>query len=132
MSNALNLLLSKDRSKLELPTKKVEIKRLTEQLGEPVYFTIRALTSAEYTKVRELCNKDEDGDKSLFEIHSVIAGLVDPSLKDKELQQHFNVGTPKSLLEDAQFLVPGEISELAEKIAEMSGYGKDMVAEVKN
>jgi hypothetical protein len=50
----LAVLLGADRGKLKLvPTKQMEITRLSGAVGEPVIFTIRALTGEEFQEAQE-------------------------------------------------------------------------------
>ena len=56
---------------------------------------------------------------------------MEPSLKDKELQKHFGVASPKDL---AFLFFPGmELSALADKVTKFSGFlEEEEVKEVKN
>lgn len=62
-----------------------------------------------------------------------VEGVVDPPLKEKELIHHFvgKGGTPKDL---AIKLFRGEMATIADKITDLSGYGKDeeVEEEIKN
>ena len=49
--------------------------------------------------------------------------MVTPSLKDKELQEHFGAASP---IELAKTLFPGgELVKVFEEVAELSGFGDD-------
>ena len=65
-----------------------------------------------------------------MQIMTVLAGVKEPNLKNKELMEKFNAPTPKELLQ--KLLLSGEITNLYNVISELSGYGPDSVAEVKN
>ena len=52
--NTLAILLGADRGKLKLmPTRQVEITRLSEVVGEPIIFTIRALPAKNSRRPRK-------------------------------------------------------------------------------
>ena len=61
-----------------LPEKQVEVKRLTELAGEPVVFTLRALT---YNETRQIQDKPRE-DQALS---AVLYGCKDPDFRDKRL-----------------------------------------------
>jgi len=52
----------------------------------------------------------------------VAEGVVDPSLKSKELQEHFGAATPANL---AEKIFKAEISAIAMKIIKLSGINSD-------
>jgi hypothetical protein len=58
-------------------------------------------------------------------------GTQDPNLKDKQLLVLYEASTPGKQL-NGTFLLPGEVSQLFNAIQELSGFGADAVAEVKN
>ena len=140
MSNktTLAILLGADRGKLRLmPTKKVEITRLSGIVGEPVIFTIRALSGEEFKEAQEAAysltkrGALEDVDGRMLQVMCVLNGTQDPNLKDKQLLDLYEAATPDELL-NGSFLLPGEVSQLFNAIQELSGFGADAVAEVKN
>ena len=63
----------------------------------------------------------------------VVDGLVEPNVRDNELQKHFGAATPKDLV---KILFRGaELTSLADKITELSGFSKSDTAveeEIKN
>ena len=140
MSNksTLAILLGADRGKLRLmPTKQIEITRLSGIVGEPVIFTIRALTGEEFKEAQEAAysltkrGELEDVDGRMLQVMCVLNGTQDPNLKDKQLLDLYEAATPDELL-NGSFLLPGEVSQLFNAIQELSGFGADAVAEVKN
>ena len=52
--NTLDLLLKLDESKIKKPTKQVEIRRLSEVLGEKVVFTCQAVTANKMAEIQEM------------------------------------------------------------------------------
>ena len=140
MSNksTLAVLLGADRGKLRLmPTKQMEITRLSGIVGEPVIFTIRALTGEEFKEAQEAAysltkrGELEDVDGRILQVMCVLNGTQDPNLKDKQLLDLYEAATPDELL-NGSFLLPGEVSQLFNTIQELSGFGAEAVAEVKN
>ena len=136
--NTLAILLGADRGKLRLmPTKKVEITRLSGIVGEPVIFSIRALTGEEFKEAQEAAysltkrGEVEDVDGRMLQVMCVLNGTQAPNLKDKQLLDLYEAATPDQLL-NGSFLLPGEVSQLFNAIQELSGFGADAVAEVKN
>lgn len=136
--NTLAILLGADRGKLRLmPTREVEITRLTELIGQPVIFTIRALTGEEFQEAQQAAlslskrGEVEDVDSRMLQVMCVLNGTQEPNLKDKQLLDLYDVATPDQLL-NGTFLLPGEVSQLFNSIQELSGFGADAVAEVKN
>lgn len=136
--NTLAVLLGADRGKLRLmPTKEVEITRLSEVVGQKVIFTLRALNGEEFKEAQEAAlslskrGEVEDVDSRMLQVICVINGTQDPNLKDKQLLDLYDAATPDLLL-NGSFLLPGEVSQLFNAIQELSGFGADAVAEVKN
>lgn len=136
--NTLAVLLGADRGKLRLmPTKEVEITRLSGLVGQPVIFTIRALTGEEFQEAQQAAlsltkrGEVEDVDSRMLQVMCVLNGTQDPNLKDKQLLDLYEAATPDQLL-NGSFLLPGEVSQLFNAIQELSGFGADAVAEIKN
>lgn len=130
----IDKLLQLDANKIsEKPTKDVEVKRLTTLLGEKAVFSCRAIDGRKYGDIQKAglnFKKGNVSDIDIYEVQvlSVIEGVVEPSLKDKQLLEHFNAVTPKELV--AKLFLAGEIAELYNTINELSGYDKDESKEV--
>ena len=133
--NAVELLMSVDRGKIEaLPEKTIELKRLSEMVGEPYNVTMRAIPARRAVEILST-GADRDGgvdygkafDANLL---TVAAGLVEPDLKDRSLQKHFGAATPKDLAE--KVFTGGEIAQMATIIMQLSGYGTETETEIKN
>ena len=117
--NLLDLLLSAKPPVLE---KKVQMKRMSAELGQPVVFTIKALS---YNVINEfVANKDES------DLWTVLEGLVEPNLKDPRLLDKYGAATPIELLKDLRFIRPGEITKLATEIHRLSGYSNDVFEDI--
>ena len=107
-----------------LPEKQVEVKRLTELAGEPVVFTLRAMT---YNETRQLYDKPRE-DQALS---AVLYGCKDPDFRDKRLlDSEKGIVTPLDAIKARLFA--GEIDELHMEIRKLSGYLRRTLAEVKN
>jgi hypothetical protein len=123
--NALELLLQTDRSKLKLPTKKVEMKRLTAAAGTAVIFELEALDFNTYADIGEMSKNNAD-----LEIYAILNGVKEPCLKDKKLCEKYGCVTPYELVK--RLLLPGEITTLYNEISDLCGFDNDMVEEIKN
>ena len=136
--NILDLLLGSDVGEIKLPTKQVEITRLTEIFGKPFIVTCKALSPEKYEEVQDMAvnvqGKEVDLDVSLLQLFVVIEGVVDdngkPLMKNKELMTKFKAHTPKELVR--KIFLSGEITTLYGEISKLSGFGDDAVKEVKN
>jgi hypothetical protein len=132
MSNVLELLLQSDPAKIRKPTKEVEIKRLSEAVGQKVVFTCQAIDISAVEYIQENAVKDDNVSMSNTHIFTVIEGVKEPSLKNKDLLKKYNAATPKDLLAKGDFLLPGEVQNLYYVINQLSGYNDGAVEEVKN
>ena len=136
--NVLDLLLGSDIGEIKLPTKQIEITRLSEIYGAPFVVTCKALTPDKYEEVQDMAvnvqNKDVDLDINLLQLFVVIEGVCDanenPMFKNKDLMNKFKVPTPKEMVR--KLLLSGEITNLYGEISVLSGFGEDAITEVKN
>ena len=64
------------------------------------------------------------------EIHTLLAGCADPSLKDPALLEKVKAATP--LIAVQKLLLPGEIEDLSRVVERLSGYRRATIREVKN
>ena len=134
--NILDLLLGSDVGEIKLPTKEVEITRLSQVYGAPFILTIKAITPAKFEEIQDMSIdvKDADIDITQLQLFTVIEGVVDatgaPMFKNKELMSKFKVSTPKDLVR--AILLSGEIAKIYGEISELAGFGDNAVKEVKN
>lgn len=118
--DALKLLL--DANVPELPEKELKVKRLSSMCGEPVVFKLKALP---YNRATDLTkNQPED-----LNVHIVLAGTVEPNLKDADLMAKYYASTPAELVK--KLLLPGEIEDISREIEKLSGYRQVTVEEIK-
>lgn len=121
----------------EEQTAEIPAKRLSAALGESVVIKVKALSGDQYMDITtRLVDKKGNPDFSKgYDVNAllVVEGIIEPSLKDKDLQKHFGAATPKEL---AKILFPGgELTDIANKITELSGFAQtdaDTEEEVKN
>ncbi len=118
--NTLDLLL-----KMEIPNPpeaQYKIKRLSKICGQDVVFKLRALS---YSRTAEIIRAQHED----MNVHIVLAGVVEPDLKSKELMEKYNAATPAEMLK--KMLLPGEIEDLSRAIERLSGYRTDTIEEIK-
>lgn len=135
--STIEQLMKLDRGKvIEVETSKIRAKRLSRVAGEDVFVTVRALPGDEYAELSSRAvGKDNQIDASKsYDTQALIvsAGMVDPDLKDKDLQAYYEAKTSKDL---AKVLFPGgELSNIANEIGRLSGFVdmKDDDDEIKN
>lgn len=133
----IDKLLQMDKARLmEMPTKEVEMPRLSGVLGETFNVRCKAIDGERYADIQrsaiDLNKKGGLRNINLYEMQvlTVIDGVVEPSLKDERLLAYFGCVTPKELVK--KLFLAGEIAELSNVITELSGYDKaDDEEEVK-
>ena len=125
----IDKLLQMDSAKLtEMPTKEIEIQRLTEIMGEPFKIKCQAIDGERYADIQrsavDLNKKGGIKNFNLFDMQvlTVIDGVVEPSMKDSKLIKHFGCATPKDLVK--KLFLAGEIAEISNVVTELSGYDK--------
>lgn len=136
--NVLDLLLGADVGEIKLPTKQIEITRLTEVFGASFILTCKALSPDKFEEVQDMAvsikGKDADIEVSLLQLLVVMEGVVDssekPMFKNKELMTKFKAPSPKELVR--KILLSGEITQIYQTISTLSGFGDNAVKEVKN
>lgn len=131
----VDLLLGLDADKLaEVPTKDLKIQRLSQLTGADFIVKVKAIPAKRFTElVSGIRGKDGAIDTAKAYDANVkisLAGMVDPSMKDKDLMEKFGCSTPMQLME--KIFQGGEIGVIADTITELSGFGGDVVEEVKN
>ena len=128
MSLIDKLLQMDNKTLTEMPKREVEVPRLTQVLGEPFKVVCQAIDGERYADIQkasiDLNKKGGVRNINLFDMQvlTVIDGVVEPSLKDTKLLQHFNCITPKELVK--KLFLAGEIAELSNVVTELSGYDK--------
>lgn len=106
----------------DLPTADYKIDRLSALTGHDVVFKLKALP---YGKVHDIERFTQDAD-----VHILLAGCVEPNLKNERLQEKFGGATPADVVK--KMLLAGEITDLSQAIERLSGYRRMTITEVKN
>ena len=125
-ASVLDLLLRTDLPDVRkaLPEKRMEGKRLSELAGEPVIFTLRALS---YKEIRDIQDKRREDQA----VSAVLYACKDPDWRDQRLLSAVSGAvTPLDVIQAR--LSPGEIDELYVEIQKLSGYINRTLREVKN
>lgn len=102
----------------------VEIKRLSQEAGEPVVFTLQSLG---FNRVADI--KESSASGMELDVQIVLAGVKDPDLRSPRLLEQYAAPTPAEMLK--QFLLPGELELLSRCIQKLSGYLSGAVEEIK-
>lgn len=133
--STIDLLMGLDAEKVTtVPTKELKLTRLSELTGADFIVKVKAIPAKRFTElVSDIRTKDGAVDMAkAYEanVKIALAGLVDPSLKDKDLQEHYGASTPGQLIE--KIFNGSEIGAMADAITSLSGFSGDVVEEIKN
>jgi hypothetical protein len=128
--NTIEKLLKLDSNKIQLPSKEVEITRLSKLLGEQFILKLQAVSAPEAESIREMAIKNDDVDIIEIRKGMILAGIKEPNLRDESLRKHFGAATPYDLLD--KLFLPGESESIYEELNKLSGYDDNAVAEIKN
>ena len=136
--NVLEKLLRMDAKKItERPMRTYEVKRLSNIMGTPFVVTLQSIPAELYSDIQNESVEIKKGNVSgvniqKLQLDTVIAGMKDPNLKDKQLLHHFDALTPVQLVN--KLFIPGEISDMASIVSELCGFTsqKDVDEETKN
>lgn len=132
--NLIEKLIRTDKDKAyKREEKKIKSARLSRILGEDTEITIRELSGRKINdlSVMAVDKKGNIDQSKLLNVNLMycVEGIVEPSLKDAALMEHFGAKTPKDL---AEILFDVEANKIADKIAGLSGITEDAEVEVKN
>lgn len=128
--NLVDKLLAVDATKLkEKKTAKFEIKRISKLIGEPFEVTLQELNTQLYQNLQlEVLDKkgNVDYEKSYdISCKTVLKAVVDPDLKNEELQRHFGAGDPLDLV---KILFKGnDLTNAAEIVGNLSGFSTEEI-----
>ena len=132
---SLKELLSADTEKFkEQPEDIVKSDVLSKKLGTEAYVKIRGIKPRVYENI---VGPATDNDAKQFDakLMMLVEGVVEPNLKDKELQSYFGARTPKEL---AEILFGADANHIFIRIGQLSGYidedgeDRDVPSEAKN
>lgn len=120
--NVTELLLQTDIPKPQ--TKQFRQRRLSEAAGKDVLFTLQQIGFSRTAEIKRMHQDSEE-----MEVHILLAGLVEPDFKSRELQEKYKSPTPAELVK--ALLLPGEITDLSREVEKLSGYRVSTLEEVK-
>jgi hypothetical protein len=124
--NAIDALLKTDTAKLtELPTKQIELPRLSKVTGTKFEVVVTAIpgellndiTTAHVSYTKH--GRVKDGNAYETGLDIVVNGLKEPDLRDKKLLEHLGVTTPNQAAE--KLFLPGELGQIANTVNELCG-----------
>ena len=112
--------------------------RFKDKDGNLLKFKIKAMTNAEFDQIRKSATTVRKGRKVEFDAHKfnlqmIINHTVEPNFKHAESIQQMGCATPEDYVQ--RVLLAGEVTTLANKIQELSGFDvamEDLVEEAKN
>lgn len=135
--NLVEQLLQADSKKVdERATGIIKSKKIAKILGkeEAVEISIQEIDTRRLNDILAL-QVDKKGNVDLSKsldskLLTCVEGIVEPSMKDKDLQKHFHCATPKDL---ALALFGFEVTAISDAICELSGVtDEDNEEEIKN
>lgn len=103
----------------ENKTQQIKLLSLSERAGKDMIFTVRELS---YNEIKNILDMAEVSKRTDIKMQIVLKGVVEPSLKDNQLLEHYDAPTPAELL--PKILSAGEITDLNDVIQKLSGYGE--------
>jgi len=112
--------------------------RFKDQEGNLLKFKIKAMTNAEFDEIRKAATTVKKGRKVEFDAHKfnlqmIVKHTLEPNFKHAESIKKMGCSTPEEYVQ--RVLLAGEVTTLATKIQELSGFDVDMeslVEEAKN
>lgn len=111
----------------------------TDANGKPLLWELKPITTAENDRIRDECMHEVKGEKgqmrqkidnSAYTARLICASVVFPNLYDATLQDSYGVKTPEALVKE-MLDVPGDYADLFAKVAEISGFQRDLEEEVE-
>ncbi len=136
MSNVMDMLLSAEVKDLKRPSGEREIKRLSDVMGSPFVLELEALTVDEFNDIQKSAirmgknAKLEDIDTEAVQIISIIKSAKNIDFADEALRNRLEAHSSKAVVQ--KLFLPGEIAQIYNAIADLSGFGDEAVKDVKN
>ncbi|MBM7866007.1 hypothetical protein GTO89_06360 [Heliobacterium gestii] len=125
MGQTLEMLLGADPAKLKnVPTGKMEIKRLSRQFGKPFFISYRAATIDEMNEIGDKASGGQ-AEEMVWTIYEL---ATDPNFKDAALREKFGVARPVDIVR--KLFLGGEILSIYKAIMTLSGFDKDQQVDV--
>lgn len=109
----------------ERPQKKVKMERLSKLFGFDFIITLRAIDPERYADIQKMAADFTNGSADNIDIYqmqtqTLLAGIADPDLKNKELLEKFGAVLPGDIIR--KLFLAGEIADLTAQITELNGY----------
>lgn len=111
--------------------------RFKDEQGNPLKFTIKAMTEDEFEDIRkrstQVGKKKVEFDSRKFNLHVAINNTINPDFKNADSIKKLGVSSPEEYVK--RVLLAGELATLVQKISELSGFDVEMselVEEAKN
>lgn len=133
--SVIDLLLNANKKDFTMPTKKVEIKRLSELTGGKFEVTLKGLTLTQYETIQQTAVDftTKQIDISTLQIKSILESTYDEEgkllFKNGDLREKFGVVSNEDLVRT--LLSGGEANKLYTEIIALSGFNKDAVSLVE-
>lgn len=107
------------------PTKKVKIERLSKLLGFDFIVTLQAIDPERYADIQKMAVDFTNGSAENIDLYkmqtqTLLAGIADPDLKNKDLLEKFGAAIPADIIR--KLFLAGEIADLTAQITELNGY----------
>lgn len=96
--------------------------RFSEQAGEDVTFTLRALSFDQMEEINENHLNESN-------VYAILDGVVEPNLRDESLLKKYKAAGYDEVVE--KVFLPGEIRAIAHEIMMLSGYNQDSVKKLE-
>ena len=108
----------------ERPQKKVKMERLSKLFGFDFVITLRAIDPERYADIQKMAVDFTNGSADNIDIYqmqtqTLLAGIADPDLKNKELLEKFGAVLPGDIIR--KLFLAGEIADLTAQITELNG-----------
>ncbi|WP_430884305.1 phage tail assembly chaperone [Fusibacter sp. JL216-2] len=136
MENMMDMLLSTNIDDLARPKVEKEIGRLSKAVGSPFILELEALTVEEFSDIQKSAvrigknAKFEDVDTDAVQILSIIKATKNVNFADAALRERLEAHSSKAVVQ--KLFLPGEIAQVYNAIADISGFGDEAVRDVKN
>lgn len=135
----LKLFLKGNKKERET-TEYAATKSLCDENGEPLKWTIKALTTKENDQIREECTKEipVTGKPNIYRTKvntsryiamMITRAVVFPDLNDTQLQNSYGVVTPEDLLKE-MVDTPAEYDAFAQFVQQFSGFDTSLTEKV--
>lgn len=96
-------------------------------------FLVRGVTVGEMDQYQRRCRKNREFDSGAFQMLLVVNHCISPDFRNVDTLEKSGCSTPEALVE--RVLKAGEVSDLAQSICDLSGFGQNLrtlANEVKN